>query len=150
MRRCGLVLAVVCVLGGMVATGWAADQLPAAKRPTVQAGCPGRFAALDADHNGIVIPREFVAGATNQMDAMKMFQVRDRNGDGMLTVDEFCPRNGSFATARFSLMDTDHDGVVSKKEFMRMHRPGPRTEAQFKALDVNADGKLSLTEFSAR
>jgi Ca2+-binding EF-hand superfamily protein len=153
MRQRGIVMAIACVLGLCVTTGWAADApLSSSTKPRATlSGCAARFAALDKDGDGIVNTREFV-GDQGRTEALGMFQVRDRNHDGMLTVDELCPRSGILAGAagpRFTLMDINHDGMVSKAEFMRMHRPGPKSEALFKSQDGDGDGKLSPTEFRA-
>lgn len=59
----------------------------------------------------------------------------------------------------FQKMDANHDGAVTKEEFIAAHearvkpgRPAPAKEIQeqrFAALDSDADGKLTQAEFSA-
>ena len=50
---------------------------------------------------------------------------------------------------RFDAMDTNHDGVVTKDEFMAVRHPGGRGEDVFKSRDTNGDGALTKDEFCA-
>jgi hypothetical protein len=50
---------------------------------------------------------------------------------------------------RFEAMDTNHDGVVTKEEFMAVSHPGGRGEDVFKSRDTNGDGVLAKDEFCA-
>ncbi len=50
---------------------------------------------------------------------------------------------------RFDAMDVDHDGKVTKEEFMSMRHPGGRGEDVFKSRDKNDDGILTKEEFCA-
>jgi Ca2+-binding EF-hand superfamily protein len=78
----------------------------------------------------------------------------DKNGDGKITKDEMPDRGPDFIE-RF---DTDKDGAVSKEEFAKgapklrpgegAPRPGAGGETLFRALDENADGRISAEEMS--
>jgi hypothetical protein len=50
---------------------------------------------------------------------------------------------------RFDAMDTNHDGVVTKDEFMAVRHRGGRGEDVFKSRDQNGDGTLQKGEFCA-
>lgn len=54
---------------------------------------------------------------------------------------------GQNASARFSAMDGNKDGKVSREEFFAAH-PQMR-EGAFVAIDANADGTLTLEEWEA-
>jgi len=54
--------------------------------------------------------------------------------------------------AKFAKMDADHDGKVSKAEFMgtkRAQEDPEKAAKKFDSLDANKDGSLSLDEFKA-
>jgi hypothetical protein len=48
---------------------------------------------------------------------------------------------------RFDALDTNHDGVVTKEEFMAQGHPGGRGEEVFTSRDGDGDGKLTREEF---
>jgi len=50
---------------------------------------------------------------------------------------------------RFDGMDTNHDGVLTEKEFMAVRHPGGRATEVFKSRDANDDGTLTKDEFCA-
>lgn len=53
-------------------------------------------------------------------------------------------KRGNFADRMFEMMDTDHDGAVTRKEFDAFH------EQHFRQMDANHDGKISREEHEAR
>ena len=71
------------------------------------------FTALDTDHNGQLSPTEFSKAREVAQNLMKkqMFTKSDKNGDGVLTKDEFPP----FAS-KVTAMDTNGDGTVTRDE----------------------------------
>ena len=87
---------------------------------------------------------------------MNRFARLDLNGDGKLTQDELNaateggdataneqrPRTGLSARA-FENADTNGDGVITRQEVEA------QTRARFKALDANADGKVSQDELAS-
>ncbi len=86
--------------------------------------------------------------ATEQ--AEKNFKAQDKDGDGVLTFDEFKgnrkkPEAIEQAEQIFKLIDTDHDGKITLKEFI--DRPA---EARFKQMDRDNDGKLTWDEFKGK
>ena len=79
--------------------------------------------------------------------AEKNFKALDKDGDGVLTFDEFKstrkkPEAIEQAEQIFKLIDTDGDKKISLKEFI--NRPA---EARFKQMDRDNDGKLTWEEF---
>lgn len=50
---------------------------------------------------------------------------------------------------RFDAMDANHDGVVTRDEFMAVGHPGGRGQEVFKSRDTNGDGVLTKDEFCA-
>jgi hypothetical protein len=50
---------------------------------------------------------------------------------------------------RFDAMDTNHDGLVTKDEFMAVRHPRGHGEAVFESRDTNRDGVLTKEEFCA-
>jgi endo-1,4-beta-mannosidase len=79
--------------------------------------------------------------------AEKNFKAQDKDGDGVLTFDEFKgnrkkPEAIEQAEQIFKLIDADGDKKLSLKEFI--DRPA---EARFKQMDRDNDGKLTWDEF---
>jgi len=56
---------------------------------------------------------------------------------------------GMMCQQRFDTMDADHNGVITKAEFMTSPHPGGRGEEVFKSRDTNGDGGLTKDEFCA-
>ncbi|HNS96058.1 MAG TPA: EF-hand domain-containing protein [Polyangiaceae bacterium] len=102
-----------------------------------------RFGQLDTNGDDKVTKAEAEAG-----HALR-FQQMDKNQDGVIDADEMkayreakMPGFGRH-TGRWTRMDTDGDGKVTKAEFDRWH-----TE-MFQRWDENGDGEVSLEEFGA-
>ena len=90
-------------------------------------------------------------------EAKKLFQQKDKDHDGFLSLWEYLYDP---ADARFWALDRDGDGYVSLDAFLAAGRetgkrspaeerqgklPAGRTREAFAAMDLNHDGKLSLT-----
>jgi hypothetical protein len=58
------------------------------------------------------------------LDRTAMFKVKDANGDGKLTLEEYLDRFPDQAEGRrrFPTFDTNQDGVLSEDEFVTMGR----------------------------
>jgi Ca2+-binding EF-hand superfamily protein len=107
-----------------------------------------RFRAMDTDNDGVITRAEWRGNDQS-------FREQDTNGDGVLSGDEVRPRAGGSTatrrdrsegqelTPRFSGMDADNDGVITRAEW--------RGDAQsFRQQDTNGDGVLSGAEVWAR
>lgn len=168
MRRIGLVAAVVLAASLTAAPMWAQSG-PGAGMGQGRGMGPGmgqgmgmgnpdapwraRFAAIDANGDGVVSRDEMLTNAGDVFAAM------DSDGDGRLTKDEYMAvRMGAqrgldparmeerqaAKAARFPAMDTDRDGFVDKAEFLA------GATGRFDAADRNGDGKLVPGEFRGR
>lgn len=130
MRK-GMVLGIaVVILIGLLAM------------PAMAAGkAEGKLAKLKAaDTNGDgKVTYEEAKAAFPKMDQAR-FNKLDRNGDGVLTREDFAEA----AKAKLEQADTNNDGKVSFEEakaaFPRM------TQERFKKLDRNGDGYLSAAD----
>lgn len=97
-----------------------------------------KFDTVDADSDGVVSAEELQASILKRAEGhgprlsveervAKMLEHADKDGDGMLDVDEAKPQN---ATRFLRRMDSDEDGAISKAEWdaavahRRGHSPG--------------------------
>lgn len=112
-----------------------------------------RMTAIDANSDGAISDDEAAA----QVESV--FLAMDTDEDGELTLEEFMavrmgPGEGRNAErqkamqerkkARFTEMDTDKSGKVSKAEFIAAGK------ARFQAADTDKDGKVTPWEFRAQ
>jgi hypothetical protein len=110
----------------------------------------GRYAMVDADHDGFISAEEAASAADQVFTAM------DSDDDGSITIEEYMSvRMGSgegrnperqaarqaAKEARFAEMDTDKNSSVSKAEFM------DGGKAHLDAADTDKDGKVTPWEF---
>ena len=134
MKRSGLTL-LCCGLAAM---------------PLAAAGQEGRFAAADADRNGVLSRAE----VERRLPRLALrFDEIDRNRDGSLSPDELRAHarvrkapdgraEGGFA-AHFRRADADGDGALTRAEAAEGL---PRVAAKFDLLDANRDGRLTQDE----
>ncbi|BFI95556.1 MAG: hypothetical protein RSP_10660 [Rhodanobacter sp.] len=99
------------------------------------------FAEADANHDGVVTLAEFQAARSARFDHL------DRNGDGYIGMGDIPallrsrPKAEQRMKALIRLADTDHDGRVSRAEFIAA---GNRA---FALADRNHDGVVDKNEF---
>ena len=88
----------------------------------------GPFAALDANHDGVVSKAEFQAGYPGLVRAITLdLRLRDQ----------------------FQALDADHSGAIDPTEYVRMalvQHAGP-TAPTLARFDANRDGKLDFAEY---
>ena len=77
-----------------------------------------RFADRDTDGDGFLTKEELSADAEGRRAKRveRMFERRDANADGKLSIDEITPDADRIAK-RFERADTDQSGGISKEEF---------------------------------
>jgi Ca2+-binding EF-hand superfamily protein len=98
------------------------------------------FAALDANHDGVIDANEIANAST------ALLRTLDRNGDGQLTPNElFLPFGGpGFGGPPrdflFGVLDANHDGVIDANEIANA------STALLRTLDRNGDGQLTPDE----
>jgi Ca2+-binding EF-hand superfamily protein len=106
-------------------------------------------ARLDKAGNGYITRDEFLAAAN------KRFTRLDKDGNGKLTLDELAAGRGhgrraamagkraEFAQKRFDKLDTNHDGVVTKEEYLAA------ATAMYGEFDAQHNGKVTAREIAA-
>ena len=127
-------------------TWWFSAALCAASL-AAQAGPGGDrlFEYFDTDHDGVITQAEI----NSQRE--QRFARLDANGDGALSADELerarnrrrqiAERMRTLAKSRIMQADTDHDGQMSRVEFM--NAPSPLLERA----DADGDGRITRAEF---
>lgn len=108
------------------------------------------FARRDADGDGKLTLQEFGVWAhtpEQRAERKRTFERRDTDGDGKLTFRESAHR---LAEANFWDRDEDGDARLTLDEFRSSGRAselGDQTDALFKLIDRNHDGRVSLSEY---
>lgn len=76
------------------------------------------------------------------------FTSADSNGDGLLGFGEFFRRHGVVMAELFDSVDKDQDGFADAMELKIVNADGSIPADFIRAVDSNADGKLSRLEFT--
>lgn len=96
-----------------------------------RAKTPSPLAQLDPDHDGTVDFGEA------KRAALDLFDKLDADKDGTLDIKEL---HGRLSRKDFAAADRDHDGTLSKDEYLTI------VERRFKAADPDGDGTVSEAE----
>lgn len=101
-----------------------------------------RLRAADSNHDGVVERAEFIAYRASNFSRL------DRNGNGVLEESDIPTflrgRGGPIDFAAMKVQfDANHDGVISRQEFV--YGPTP----VFDLADANHDGRVTLAELQA-
>ncbi len=113
---------------------------------------PLPFYERDANGDMCLLLEEFVGGGVSdkvRQDRLRSFRRLDRNGDGRMTVREYCFGR---TNAKYWGMDRDGDMEVSVEEFVAARHADTlsRPAAAFRALDLNQDGMFCIAEYRSR
>jgi hypothetical protein len=106
-------------MSGMMGFGHGGKPMTGQERDAqIQAFETDVFKALDTDHNGQLSQAEFSKAheVVHDVMAKQMFARLDKNGDGVLTKDEFPP-----FVQKMAAMDANGDGTVSRDEMKAAH-----------------------------
>lgn len=76
--------------------GLASAQSPSAQssQSTPKMGCQKNFTSMDKDGDGVVTREEFMAVPHRRDNPEEVFKAKDTDGNGKLTEDEFCSGKG--------------------------------------------------------
>ena len=121
---------LAALLVGAALSASAQAQAPrAVTRAEVLANADKQFAAMDANHDGILTRAELDNFARNQVIGAAM----ERN------------------KAMFDALDTNHDGKLSREEFAKLigQLPAPNTGPLYAKLDPKHSGKVTRDAFRA-
>ncbi|HLH91486.1 MAG TPA: EF-hand domain-containing protein [Xanthobacteraceae bacterium] len=116
------------LLWGLVAAGVTAPSVALARRAS--------FEAIDQDRDGTISLEEAKHAAAGLFDRL------DRHRTGKLTRAQL--GRGRLTVAQFSWADRDHDGTLTKDEYLAL------VEREFAAADGDHDGTVSRAEFHSR
>jgi Ca2+-binding EF-hand superfamily protein len=95
---------------------------------------------------GMVLAAEPAGKPQRKNSFNENFNRVDTNRDGKLSISE-AKRNAPGVARRFTLMDANHDGQVSKQELINYGKEQRRRAVtRFKRADRNHNGKLSKQE----
>ena len=109
------------------------------RSPSCTLGLVALFAVVAAT-SAAQTPVESVKDKEKKRTRADVFQDLDRNGDDMLTPTEWPGNERSFRH-----MDANHDGVVSREEFLSLR--GRHWNERFEDLDFNGDGVIARAEW---
>jgi len=100
-----------------------------------------RFAEADLNHDGQLTHREI-----GHYLADRIFDSRDANRDGKLTMEEWNPTKNAPDTKAFKEADTNHDGYVTREEATTYAEKSGMVKKFVREADKNKDGKISRDE----
>jgi Ca2+-binding EF-hand superfamily protein len=100
------------------------------------------FNNLDLNRDGRLTRREIEQAVPNQAALESQVRTYDRNGDGIITRDEY---PGDAAT--FDRLDRNHDGVLSDADRQGRGRGRNNAQMRFRGMDRNGDGVITRDEW---
>jgi Ca2+-binding EF-hand superfamily protein len=88
------------------------------------------------------------AGPAPSAQVKRMMTEMDSDHDGFVSRDEFLAAHAR-TDRMFDQLDTNRDGAISRDEFLAGHGGQGRAE-RFRTLDTNGDGRITREELEAR
>jgi Ca2+-binding EF-hand superfamily protein len=88
------------------------------------------------------------SGPAPSAQVRRMMTEMDTDHDGFVSREEFLAAHAR-ADKMFEQLDSNHDGAISRDEFMAGHGGQGRAE-RFRVLDTNGDGRITREELDAR
>mmetsp|Transcript_11553 Transcript_11553/g.16710 ORF Transcript_11553/g.16710 Transcript_11553/m.16710 type:complete len:422 (-) Transcript_11553:42-1307(-) len=108
------------------------------------------FLILDTDRDGSISTEEFGLNklALGDEETEALFKEDDKNGDGLISWQEFSGPKGEAPPVYnvFAVFDVDGDGFVTHEEFM-VEFNSLGNDEQFATEDKDGDGRISWEEF---
>jgi Ca2+-binding EF-hand superfamily protein len=102
------------------------------------------FAELDTDHDGFITADELKAFGDKMHARRASADQTQQQSGSTATAPAANDRGERIAQHILAQVDTDHDGKISKAEF------DAQSQAMFKRLDKNGDGKIEAAELPQR
>ena len=107
---------------------------------------PMSFQAMDANHDGKVSREEFSNAAKTAA-----FQKLDTDKSQFITLDEWLKKDASpDARKHFESLDANHDGKISRTEFLSLPNKETNIDEQFAELDKIKDNFIMPDELPSR
>ena len=106
-----------------------------------QTTAPDRFAQADSDRSGVLSRDE-----VNHYLVTPVFRSRDTNHDGKLTQAEWLAGDDAGQEKIFNARDADRDGVVTLDEALAYGKKKGTTQQFFREADADKDGVLTREE----
>ena len=149
--KSAVLFALAAACAAKAAAGARCDGPLSLERVAERAGA--RFAALDADADGMVSRGEFDAAALARRGAMKgHHHARWARWLDDLDAKQRAAARRERERALFAALDVDRSGQLSAREFARRRDVGRALfrDRVFERMDADASGALSAIEFTAR
>jgi len=136
---------MIAILAALPLAGGSLGALAQDSASTATAGArPSPFQhilkEMDTNGDGKISPDEYVAAATKRFQSV---EVRNKAGIAAASAPAAMTRERNMAQRELERLDTNHDGVVTRAEYLAA------AGARFDAMDTAHTGKLTAQELAA-